>query len=84
MNDILCQKCNAKQSKINLEFSTFYKCQICENTCCINCMYLCCSICNKEIICFWCGTDFKHINNITLKFTRIQHKPILNILKSKL
>jgi transposase len=23
-------------------------------------------------------------NNITLKFTRIQHKPILNILKSKL
>ena len=66
MNDILCQKCNAKQSKINLEFSTFYKCQICENTCCINCMYLCCSICNKEFICFWCGTDFKHINNISI------------------
>ena len=41
MNDILCQKCNAKQSKINMEFSTFYKCQICKNTCCINCMYLC-------------------------------------------
>jgi hypothetical protein len=40
MNDILCQKCNAKQSKINMEFSTFYKCQICENTCCINCMYV--------------------------------------------
>ena len=66
MNDILCQKCNAKQSKINLEFSTFYKCQICENTCCINCMYLCCSICNKEFICFWCGTDFKHSNNISI------------------
>ena len=66
MNDILCQKCNAKQSKINLEFRTFYKCQICENTCCINCMYLCCSICNKEFICFWCGTDFKHSNNISI------------------
>ena len=66
MNDILCQKCNAKQSKNNLEFSTFYKCQICENTCCINCMYLCCSICNKEFICFWCGTDFKHSNNISI------------------
>ena len=66
MNDILCQKCNAKKSKIPVEFSTFYKCQNCKNTCCINCMYLCCSICNKEIICFWCGTNFKHINNISI------------------
>ena len=79
MNDILCQKCNAKHSKINLEFSTFYKCQICENTCCINCMYLCCSICNKEFMCFWCGTHFKHSNNISItEKINLQCKKCLN------
>jgi hypothetical protein len=67
---MLCQKCNRKKCKMPTEFSEFYKCEICNDTCCINCMYLYCSTCNKEFACFWCGTNFIHTNNIPFQEKR--------------
>ena len=60
-----CQKCNREQSKIPNEFSKMYMCEMCDNTCCINCMYLYCSTCNKDFACFWCSANFRRDNNIS-------------------
>ena len=67
----MCDKCNAKKCRNSPEFKKFYQCEMCKDMCCINCMYLACSTCNKEFACFWCGTMFVHNNdnenNLTLK-----------------
>jgi hypothetical protein len=46
-----------------------YPCEKCNNTYCINCMYLPCIICHRLFACFWCGHAIKD----TVK-TCIQHK----------
>ena len=36
-----------------------YTCDLCNDIFCINCMYLCCSICDEPFACFWCGRKHK-------------------------
>ncbi len=37
-----------------------YKCEICEEKYCCDCMYLICEICHKFITCFRCGFDLRY------------------------
>jgi len=54
-----------KNSDPNSIFGQFYECEICNKHFCINCMYLICCVCNNNFTCFWCGSHFKHTNNIS-------------------
>lgn len=65
-----CQKCDCEQSNTPKEFSKLYNCEMCDNTCCINCMYLYCNTCNKNFACFWCATNFIRDNNINFQDKR--------------
>jgi hypothetical protein len=37
-----------------------YVCKFCHKHFCIDCMYLLCDQCYREISCFWCGFSLKH------------------------
>jgi len=54
-----------KNDNLNSVFGDFYKCEICNKKFCVNCIYLYCSTCNNFVTCFWCGTNYKHKNNIS-------------------
>jgi len=68
INNYICQGkgCHVtKNSNLNSIFGKFYGCEICNAEFCVNCMYLYCSTCNNFVNCFWCGTNYKHKNNIS-------------------
>lgn len=55
-----------------------FLCIYCNNTFCMNCMYLTCKICHVEYGCYICGRIERDTNNFTNKC--IKHK---NINKEK-
>ena len=65
MNNIICKGkgCNIPINKdSNNILGKFYKCNLCQDEFCVNCMYLFCPLCKIYFACFWCGWKHKYDN----------------------